>query len=507
MDDEDDEGLAPSDEAEEEDVRPKVSDRSWALRDITFEAKAGDVIGLIGNNGSGKTTLLNLIMGATLPSEGKIEGSGLVLSFNQLKSPVFGRATGRRNLQMLSEIFRLDKARANALIAQACDFADAGDFIDLPADKYSAGMYTRLSFSFGLAMNPSILLLDEMARTGDPQFSEKFQAALIAMLQDKTRIVLLATHKLKLVRQLCTRALWIEKGLVVMDSFPNVVCDAFINQLPAEETPRRLVGPVPIVPVPAASETDLGGPSVAPSLVDWPRLDPVLKLDGWNDEVLSGHTSSLLKASQSISEIRTQTTTPNQVTNEAPLGTIGRFLAARFVDDKRDNLQSAVPGEILVLEVLIQADAPMGTQLSIQTAVTPEPTLVLDEIDAQPEPVIEFASPHDYRLQTPGEYVIRFEIPGSLTANVTTQVVLLHTVTLTAWHLKRAAAGVDQSTSGHQGVFHRFTLETPVMGGLLRRAWTNMAEDEERNGRMLRATAKSDLYLVEREDERSESST
>ncbi len=200
----------------------------YALRGVSLQATAGDVIGVIGKNGSGKTTLLKTLGGICTPDRGcvRIAGSvGCLLSFgvgfnNQL--------TGRENIYLNGTFLGIPKRT----IAERCDeivaFAELEDFIDAPVKTYSAGMRSRLGFSIAAHLDPDILLLDEALSTGDAAFRKK-AGTILDRYCHSDKLVVIASHNMELIRRSCTRAIWIEKGEIRMEGEPDEVIDAYLE--------------------------------------------------------------------------------------------------------------------------------------------------------------------------------------------------------------------------------------------------------------------------------------
>jgi lipopolysaccharide transport system ATP-binding protein len=193
-----------------------------ALRDISFRLVAGDRLGLVGSNGAGKTTLLRTLAGIYEPLSGRVRVQG---SLNALLDPNLGmnvELTGRENI-MLRGLFHGLPATAIAHLADdVAAFADLGDFLDLPVRIYSSGMVVRLGFALATAIRPQVLLMDEWFLAGDANFMEKARGRLEDMVRGAD-ILVLSTHVESVIREWCTRVLWLDGGRIRADGGPDEV--------------------------------------------------------------------------------------------------------------------------------------------------------------------------------------------------------------------------------------------------------------------------------------------
>ena len=185
----------------------------WALDDVSFEVYPGETIGLIGRNGSGKTTLLKAIAGIVEPDRGAIERDDINLSMLSLQVGFLPQLSGRENAILSGMLLGLERSAAEAQVARIEQFADLGDHFDQPLATYSAGMRARLGFSSALFSAAEVLLIDEVLGVGDQEFRIKSNAAIKNLIQSN-RTVILASHNLVTLRELCGRVVWIENGRV-----------------------------------------------------------------------------------------------------------------------------------------------------------------------------------------------------------------------------------------------------------------------------------------------------
>ncbi len=187
-----------------------------ALRDINFHLKPGDRLGLVGRNGAGKTTLLRALAGIYEPHVGRVRVQG---SLNALLDPNLGmnsELTGRENIALRGKYHRLSLAEIRRLEDDVADFAELGDFLDLPVRIYSSGMVVRLGFALATSIRPQVLLMDEWFLAGDSNFLEKARGRLENLVRG-AEILVLSTHIDTVIQEWCTRVLWLDQGRVRAD--------------------------------------------------------------------------------------------------------------------------------------------------------------------------------------------------------------------------------------------------------------------------------------------------
>lgn len=183
----------------------------WALRNISFEIKKGETIGIIGRNGSGKSTLLQVIAGTLAPTAGSVSVNGRIAALLELGSGFNPEFTGRENVYMNGAIMEFSKAEMDEKFDRIVAFADIGEFIDQPVKIYSSGMYVRLAFAAAINVDPNILIIDEALAVGDMNFQAKCITALMR-LKEKGATILFVSHDVGSVKSLCDRALYLEHG-------------------------------------------------------------------------------------------------------------------------------------------------------------------------------------------------------------------------------------------------------------------------------------------------------
>lgn len=198
-----------------------------ALRDVSFEVKKGETVGIIGRNGSGKSTLLQMICGTLSPTSGFIQTNGRIAALLELGSGFNPEFTGRENVYMNASVLGLAKEEIDARFFDIVDFADIGEYIEQPVKTYSSGMMVRLAFAVIAHVDADILIIDEALAVGDAFFTQKCMRFLRNF--KKTGTVLFVSHDTASVRNLCTWALWLEKGDVIQQGIPKEVCESYLE--------------------------------------------------------------------------------------------------------------------------------------------------------------------------------------------------------------------------------------------------------------------------------------
>jgi lipopolysaccharide transport system ATP-binding protein len=211
-----------------------------ALRDISFSLRSGDRLGLVGGNGAGKTTLLRTLAGIYEPVRGRIRVQG---SLNALLDPNLGMnsdLTGRENIMLRGMYAGLSKAEGHALEEDVQEFADLGDFMDLPVRIYSSGMTVRLGFALATAIRPQLLLMDEWFLAGDYNFMQKARGRIESMVRGAD-ILVLSSHAHSVVAAWCTRVIWMDEGRIKADGDPARVLEDYLGH-PVTPAVEELTG-------------------------------------------------------------------------------------------------------------------------------------------------------------------------------------------------------------------------------------------------------------------------
>jgi len=188
----------------------------WALRDVSFEVKQGEILGIIGRNGAGKSTLLKILSRVTAPTGGAVKVKGRIASLLEVGTGFHPELTGRENIFLNGAILGMTKAEIRKKFDEIVDFSGVEDFIDTPVKRYSSGMYVRLAFAVAAHLEPEILIVDEVLAVGDADFQKK----CMGKMQDVAghgRTVLFVSHNMPAVQQLCGRCLLLRMGIVAME--------------------------------------------------------------------------------------------------------------------------------------------------------------------------------------------------------------------------------------------------------------------------------------------------
>lgn len=216
----------------------------WALKDVSFEVKRGETVGIIGRNGSGKSTILQMICGTLNPTGGSVQTYGRIAALLELGSGFNPEFTGRENVYMNAAVLGLTKDEIDQRFDDIVAFADIGEFLDQPVKTYSSGMYVRLAFAVIAHVDASILVIDEALAVGDIFFTQKCMRFLGKFKKEGT--ILFVTHDTNSVLALCDKALWLQAGERLAFGSAKDVCEAYLaeyyaerhldNELPKPET-------------------------------------------------------------------------------------------------------------------------------------------------------------------------------------------------------------------------------------------------------------------------------
>jgi ABC-type polysaccharide/polyol phosphate transport system ATPase subunit len=194
----------------------------WALRHVSFQVRQGESLGIVGPNGAGKSTLLQVLAGIILPSEGAVEVDGHVSSLLTLGVGFDQDLSGIDNIRLGGAFMGLDHNVVEDRLPSIVEYAELGQFIDVPIKTYSSGMRARLGFAIATSVSPDILLLDEVLATGDAAFREKSKQRVAELVREAKAIVLV-THDMNWVTEYCNRAMLIEQGGIVVEGEPEEV--------------------------------------------------------------------------------------------------------------------------------------------------------------------------------------------------------------------------------------------------------------------------------------------
>ena len=204
-----------------------------ALNHVSFDVHRGEVLGLIGHNGAGKSTLLKIISGILKPTEGSVTVHGSIVPMLELGSGFDFDMTGRENIFLNGAIMGYAEDFLQARYEEIVAFSELEEFINMPLRNYSSGMIARLAFAIAALVDPEILIVDEVLAVGDAAFQEKSKQRMLELMSGGTT-VLFVSHSLQQVRDLCDRAVWIERGKVVALGEAEEICDQYAASLNLE---------------------------------------------------------------------------------------------------------------------------------------------------------------------------------------------------------------------------------------------------------------------------------
>jgi len=214
--------------------REKVVREIQALRDVSFEVPERQVLGVVGANGAGKSTLMRTVAGILPPNSGRVEVHGRVSTLLALGVGFNGKMTGRQNVVLGGLAAGLSREQLQEKYDEIVAFAELEEFMDMPMRTYSSGMYGRLAFAVAVTMEPEILLIDEALSVGDARFRKK-SFRKMRQLCGEDRTIVLVTHALGSIKQLCDAAIWLHRGELRMWDEPDAVVDAYTEFLEVGE--------------------------------------------------------------------------------------------------------------------------------------------------------------------------------------------------------------------------------------------------------------------------------
>lgn len=203
----------------------------WALKNIDFELKQGEALGIIGHNGAGKSTLLKILSRIIKPTEGIVRGRGRISSLLEVGTGFHADLTGRENIFISGHILGMKKAEIQQKFDEIVDFSGISAFIDTPVKRYSSGMYVRLAFAVAAHLEPDILIIDEVLAVGDADFQKKCLGKMNDASSKSGRTVIFVSHNLQAVTNLCSQALWLDKGSIRSRGNTKLVINDYLNTL------------------------------------------------------------------------------------------------------------------------------------------------------------------------------------------------------------------------------------------------------------------------------------
>jgi len=202
----------------------------WALKDVNFEVKQGERVGIIGRNGAGKSTLLKILSRITEPTEGRITINGRVASLLEVGTGFHPELTGRENIYLNGAILGMSRREIKRKFHEIVEFAEVEKFLDTPVKRYSSGMYVRLAFAVAAHLDPEILIVDEVLAVGDAAFQKKCLGKMEEVSRGEGRTVLFVSHNMGMIKQLCSKAVLLDKGKIIYSGSQNAVIDYYIKE-------------------------------------------------------------------------------------------------------------------------------------------------------------------------------------------------------------------------------------------------------------------------------------
>jgi lipopolysaccharide transport system ATP-binding protein len=230
--------------------RKAKDEQFWALRDASFEVKAGEVVAVIGRNGAGKSTLLKILSRITEPTQGRIELNGRVASLLEVGTGFHAELTGRENIFLNGAILGMTRLEIKQKFDEIVAFSEVEKFLDTPVKRYSSGMYVRLAFAVAAHLEPEILIVDEVLAVGDSAFQKKCLGKMQEVSRNHGRTVLFVSHNMSAVLQLTTRAVVLDKGCVIFNGPTEKAVEEYAGAIgndstmffPVENAPRKHFG-------------------------------------------------------------------------------------------------------------------------------------------------------------------------------------------------------------------------------------------------------------------------
>lgn len=197
-----------------------------ALNHVSFEVNKGDILGLVGFNGAGKSTMLKILAGVLTPTSGTVKVKGSVAPLIEVGAGFDPELTARENIYLNGAILGFSKSFLDKKFDSIIEFAELQDFINVPVKNFSSGMYARLGFSIATAVQPDILIVDEVLSVGDFRFQEKCERRIKEMIKDDVTIILVS-HEMEMIEKLCNKVIWLDHGSVKKMGDTRSVCEAY----------------------------------------------------------------------------------------------------------------------------------------------------------------------------------------------------------------------------------------------------------------------------------------
>jgi len=211
----------------------------WALNDVSFQLNKGEALGIIGSNGSGKSTLLKIISKITSPTKGFVHGKGTISSILEIGTGFHPELTGRENIFMSGYALGMTRSEIIKKFDEIVEFTGISKFLDTPVKRYSSGMYVRLAFSVAAHLEPDILVIDEVLAVGDVEFQKKCLGKMQDISHHNARTILFVSHNMAAINNLCSKVIWLEKGVLKKEGSSKEVVKSYLEQFAQPEAPRE----------------------------------------------------------------------------------------------------------------------------------------------------------------------------------------------------------------------------------------------------------------------------
>ena len=209
-------------------LKRQKPDRFVAVKGISFYVREGEILGIIGKNGSGKSTTLNALAGIFSPDSGSIDLNGHSISLLSIGVGFIREMTGRENITLSGMLLGFTEEQVKAKEQEIIDFAEIGEFIDMPVRTYSSGMYSKLAFSITAILETDIMLIDEVLSVSDQKFKKKSYEKMKSLISNKDRTVVIVSHSIETLKQLCDTVMWMHEGQIKRIGDPNEVLDEYV---------------------------------------------------------------------------------------------------------------------------------------------------------------------------------------------------------------------------------------------------------------------------------------
>ena len=209
-------------------LKRQKPDRFVAVKGISFYVRVGEILGIIGKNGSGKSTTLNALAGIFSPDSGSIDLNGHSISLLSIGVGFIREMTGRENITLSGMLLGFTEEQVKAKEQEIIDFAEIGEFIDMPVRTYSSGMYSKLAFSITAILETDIMLIDEVLSVGDQKFKKKSYEKMKSLISNKDRTVVIVSHSIETLKQLCDTVMWMHEGQIKRIGDPDEVLDEYV---------------------------------------------------------------------------------------------------------------------------------------------------------------------------------------------------------------------------------------------------------------------------------------